>query len=281
MMKTVTIEELLTWAFVHELPKGGGVDGLANMNSAWRMLQASSWGKISAYAELMTLVDVDRGGGGNFFIDQGEPHEDALAVGEAVAALGHCDVMFPQGWNPLADWPDDDGLVMPAVARTVERYMLRPSLRRAAGIVSMVIGCAVLGRAPVWASEPSKVRMVERGGKPAWFVKRKMADSLGRAYEIETNGYNGRTHRPVRGAYRKFEFSDDPAGDILSRLDWQLWVRALRLVEDGVRTRLAEHRLLPFEETVAPWAESDRGGVWLIAPKPAGAEGRKKSRADC
>jgi hypothetical protein len=281
MMKTVTIEELLTWAFVHELPKGGGVDGLANMNSAWRMLQASSWGKISAYAELMTLVDIDRGGGGNFFIDQGEPHEDALAVGEAVAALGHCDVMFPEGWNPLADWPDDDGLVMPAVGRTVERYMLRPSLRRAANIVSTVIGCAVLGRAPDWASEPSKVRMVERAGRPAWFVKRVMRDSLGRDYEVETNGYNGRTHRPVRGAYRKYEFSTDPAGDILSRLDWQLWVLALRHVAEKVRPKLAEHSLLPCEEIVAPWIGSDRGGVWLIEPKEKVAADRKKSTAAC
>jgi len=284
-MKNVTIEELLTWAFVHELPKGGGVDGLADMNSAWRMLQASSWGKISAYAELMTLVDVDHGGGGNFFIDQGEPHEDALAVGEAVAALGHCDVMFPQGWNPLADWPDDDGLVMPAVARTVERWMLRPSLRRAAGVVSTVIGCAVLGRAPDWASEPSKVRMVERGGRPAWFVKRVMRDSLGRDYAVEVDGYNRRTGRAARGAYRKFEFSDDPAGDILSRLDWQLWVRALRLVEEKVRPRLAAHRLMPFEATVAPWVESaegkDRGGVWLVGPKSIALRERKKSAPAC
>jgi hypothetical protein len=50
MMKTVTMEELLTWAFVHELPKGGGVDGLDNANSAWRMLEASSWGKITSFA---------------------------------------------------------------------------------------------------------------------------------------------------------------------------------------------------------------------------------------
>jgi hypothetical protein len=274
-MRTLTVEELLSWAFVHELPKGGGVDGLANMNSAWRMLQASSWGRISAYAELMTLVDVDFAGGGNFFIDQGEPHEDALIVGEAVAALGHCDAMFPEGWNPLADWPDEHGLVMAAVARAVERYRLRPALRRAAGLVSMVIGCAVLGKAPDWRSEPSRVRMVERGGRPAWFVRRVMRDALGRDYEMEVDGYNRRTGRRDRAAYRKFEFSEDPSGDILSRLDWQLWVRALRMVEERVRPRLAAHRLAPSDHVLAPWVGGDRGGVWLIAPR----EGRKKSAA--
>lgn len=280
-MRTLTVEELLTWAFVHELPKGGGVDGLANMNSAWRMLQASSWGKISAYAELMTLVDVDFGGGGNFWIDQGEPHEDALAVGEAVAALGHCDMLFPAGWNPLADWPDEHGLVAPAVARTVERYLLRPSLRRAAGLVSMVIGCAVLGKAPDWHAEPSKVRMVERGGRPAWFVRRKMADSLGRAYEIEVDGFNRRTGRRDRAAYRKYEFSDDPTGDILSRLDWQLWVGALRRVEERVRPRLVAHRLVGSDHVMAPWIGGVRGGVRLIGPKDDGAGKRKKSAAAC
>jgi hypothetical protein len=275
-MRTLTVEELLTWAFVHELPKGGGVDGLANMNSAWRMLQASSWGKISAYAELMTLVDVDFAGGGNFWIDQGEPQEDALAIGEAVAGLGKCDVLFPEGWNPLADWADEHGLVAPAVARTVERYLLRPSLRRAAGLVSMVIGCAVLGKAPDWTAEEPKARMVERGGRPAWFVRRVMRDALGRDYEMEVDGYNRRTGRRDRAAYRKYEFSDDPTGDILSRLDWQLWVRALRLVEERVRPKLVAHRVEGAGHLVSPWAGSDVGGVRLIAPKEGVAGAGKK-----
>ena len=87
-MRTVTIEELLSWAFVHELPKGGGVDGLANANSAWRMLQASSWGKITSFAELMTLVDTGfSDGSGNYLFEQGAPHDDALALGEAAQAV--------------------------------------------------------------------------------------------------------------------------------------------------------------------------------------------------
>lgn len=262
-MKTKTVEELLQWAFVHELPKGGGVDGLDNANSAWRMLQASSWGKITAFAELMAMVDVDRGGG-NFLIEQGEPHPDALAIGQAVSDLAFCDVVIPQGWNALADWPDDDGLVMPAVQRAVERYELRPVMRRRAGIVSLVVGTAILGREPMWQAEPSKVRIVQRGGRPAWFVIRPMKDEFGRAYEMEVDGFNARSQRPARGAYRKYEFSDDPTGDILSRLDWQIWVAALDLVGRAIAGKMVAHRIAPSDRSMTPWLPQDLGGVSLV-----------------
>lgn len=261
-MKTVTIEELLMWAFVHELPKGGGVDGLANANSAWRMLQASSWGKVTAFAELMTLVDTGPAGGDNFFIEQGAPHDDALEVGGAVAALVSCDAVIPPAWQPLADWEADAvsrPLVEDATARAIERFGLRPRARRGAHLVSLIVGTAVLGKRPDYSAERPKTRMVERGGKPAWFVKRMMRDSFGREIEIETTGYSGRSHRPVRGSYRKYEFSHDPVGDIMGRMDWQLWVAALNRLEAGLAGKLIAHRLAPHGLTPAPWCASSAG----------------------
>jgi hypothetical protein len=232
------------------------------------MLQASSWGKVTAFAELMTLVDVDRGGD-NFWIDQGEPHDDALAVGEAVAALAHCDIVIPPGWNALADWPDDDGLVMPAVTRAVEQFHLRPPLRRAAGIVNLIVGTAILGREPAWDAEPSKVRMVERGGMPAWFIVRRVTDELGQTFDLEVDGRHPRTRRPLRGAYRRYEFSSNPAGDILARLDYQIWVAGLRLLADRLNGKLVDHRLVPCEREAAPWIGRDSGGVRLVDRKSA------------
>lgn len=259
-MKTVTIEELLSWAFVHELPKGGGVDGLDNANSAWRMLQASSWGKVSDWAELMTLVDQGRGDGENYFIEQGEPHEDAIVAGEAAARLGEAEIIVPEGWRPLEDWPRGDEtfdrLKNEAVAAAVERFRLRPRQRRSSHLVSLVVGTAVLGRRPDHVAEPPKMRMVGRGGRPAWFVRRQMSDTLGNVHEVEVDGYNKRTGRPLKGAYRRYSFSDDPAGDILSRLDWQLWVAALRLIEAEIARKLVSHRLATWECTAFPW-----GGV--------------------
>lgn len=278
-MKTVTIEELLTWAFVHELPKGGGVDGLDNANSAWRMLQASSWGKITSFAELMTLIDHQGGDRSNYFIEQGEPHDDALAVGNAVADLARFDVAVPKGWAALGDWPDTDGLATDAVARAIERYMLRPWPRRAAGIVSLVVGTAILGRVPDCQAEPSKVRMVERGGKPAWFVMKRVTDELGQSYDIEVDGFNRRSGRPARGAYRKFELSADPTGDILGRLDYQIWVAALRHIERALSRRLVSHRIEPSDRSMTPWMADDLGGVGLV--EVARNERMKKTAAVC
>ncbi|BCH20195.1 hypothetical protein [Mesorhizobium sp. L-2-11] len=278
-MKTVTIEELLTWAFVHELPKGGGVDGLDNANSAWRMLEASSWGKITSFAELGAIVDQGRGDTENYWIEQGEPHDDAVAVGRAVAGLSRCDVAVPAGWNALADWPDSEGMAEAAVKKAVERYMVRTPQRRAAGIISLVVGTAILGREPDFGAEPSKVRMIERGGKPAWFVLRRMNHEDGRTYDIEVDGYNGRTHRPVKGAYRKYEFSTDPTGDILGRLDYQIWVAALRRLEAEIVTQLVGHRLVFSSRSMTPWLEADRPGVALFeraAERPA-----KKTAVAC
>lgn len=257
MMKTVTIDELLAWAFVHELPKGGGVDGLANANSAWRMLQASSWGKVTSWAELMTLVDTGRGDADNFMIEQGAPHDDALAVGEAVAELVNCDIIVPDGWSPLCDWPEDDERVPAlrdaAVETAVQRFQLRPSCRQGAHLVSLVIGSAVLGREPAWDAPLPKVRMVERGGQPAWFVTTARRDALGNRYEVEVDGRHPRTRRPVRGAYRKFVFSDDPVGDVMARLDRELWSAALAWVEKAVSNRLVAHRLSKSPIESAPW----------------------------
>ncbi|TPK15182.1 hypothetical protein FJ872_19485 [Mesorhizobium sp. B2-5-9] len=277
-MKTVTIEELLAWAFVHELPKGGGVDGLDNANSAWRMLEASSWGKITSFAELGALVDIGTGSG-NYFIEQGEPHDDAVAVGRAVAGLSRCDVAVPANWNALADWPDSDGLAQAAVKKAVERFMVRTPHRRAAAIVSLVVGTAILGREPDFAAEPSKVRLVERGGRPAWFVTRPMKHEDGRTYDLEVDGYNARTHRPVKGAYRKHEFSTDPTGDILGRLDYQIWVAALRRLEAEITAHLVAHRLVFADRSMTPWLDADRPGVAIVdrvADRPA-----KKTASAC
>lgn len=280
-MKTVTVEELLSWAFVHELPKGGGVDGLENVNSAWRMLEASSWGKITSFAELGTLVDTGRGDAGNFFIEQGVPHDDALAVGRAVAMLDRCDVGLPTaGWMPLGDWPETDpDLVAAAIGRALDRFTRRADNQRGKWIVSLVVGTAILGRTPDHAAEPPKIRMVERGGKPAWFIQRKMQDSIGRPYEMEVDGFSQRSGRPLKGAYRKHEFSTDPTGDIMGRLDWQLWVAALRRIEREVAPQLVDHRLTPCDRSMTPWLGEDRGGVMLV--ERAEKAPRKKTASAC
>ena len=256
-MRSVTIDELLSWAFVHELPKGGGVDGLGNPNSAWRMLQASSWGKVTSWAELMTSIDLPARDHDNFLIEQGAPHDDALAVGEAVTGLVECDLILPEGWHPLPDWPREDPLIAEltdlAVEGAVHRFRVRPRLRQVSHLISLVIGTAVLGREPRWEAEVPAVRMVERGGMPAWFVAKAVKDANGKASTIEVDGLDQRTRRPRPGAYRRYQFSNDPIGDILARLDRELWAVALRHLERVLANRLTAHRLLNCDVPVRPW----------------------------
>lgn len=272
-MRTVTIEELLSWAFVHELTKGGGTDGLANANSAWRMLQASSWGKVTAFAELMTLVDTG-GHGDNFWIEQGEPHEDAVTVGRAVADLGACDVVVDDGWWPFADWIIEDdverGLARAVVDRTIARLRGRTQARRGSELVSLIVGSAVLGREPGWEAPQPKVRMVMREGRPAWFRRIVVTDELGREHEREVDGYNIRAGRPFRGSYRRYEYADDAFGDCIGRMDRQLWSVALGRLDAVIRPQLVGHRLVASDRQDAPWSERGGAGIRIIASQRRG-----------
>ena len=264
-MKNVTVEELLSWAFVHELPKGGGVEGLGNANSAW--------GQICELG-----VRIDRGSTGsqfgagepNYFIEQGEPHADALAVGAAVRALGACSWALPEGWNPLCDWDDPHGLVDPAVARVVEgRIATKNARRRGEDLVGLLVSHAILGKLPDWRADAPKVRMVEVAGNPAWFVRRTFRDATGNDYVRELDGFDPRSRRPVKDAYRKHEFSDDVSGAILSRLDWQLGVAACARLEATLPERLCAHRRGPVARTPAPWSHGAHGGAFLVDPASA------------
>lgn len=270
-MKTVTIEELLSWAFVHELPKGGGTDGLANPNSAWGTI-----------CELGTRIQTSgHGGAENYFIEQGEPNADALELGYAVRALGRLDVIIPDGWAPLADWPPlppaAPFLLDEAVERALAHYRARSVETRREAIVALVAGTAVLGKVPDFGAEPSNVKMVDRAGRPAWFVRQPRIDPVtGGTVTMEVDGFNARTQRPVRGAYRKYQLSTDPLGDILGRLDYQIWVAALRWLEAAIAPQLVAHRLAACDRSMTPWLDRDAGGVALVDSSPVKAA--KKTR---
>lgn len=277
-MKTVTIDEMLNWAFVHELPKGGGVEGLTNPNSAWRMLEASSWGKINDYAELMTVIDQGPGDASNFFIEQGAAHDDALALGQAVAGLSAYDLSFPKEWHPLADWQNIDHtfarLTREAEVRAAKAFMVRTPLRRSAHIVNLVVGQAILGGKPDVVAEPRKVKIVDSRGQPAWFIKKMVNDpTSGEPHEMEVNGYDLKKRRPLPGAYRKYEFSEDPLGDILGRLDYQIWVAALRFLHKAVGPMLTGHKLAHPALSMTPWQDRDGRGIDLV---PRAAERSEK-----
>jgi hypothetical protein len=252
-MKTMLIEELLSWAFCEELCKvgsSGGGDGLT-------VVAQSNWSVTREMATLGTLIDKSPNFYGVIpgFIEDGEPHADALAVGEAVRWLGrNMFLVIEDGWNPFPDLDDRHGLI----AREVERVLCEVRLKgeRLSGrhLVGLVTGCAILKRGPDWSAPQPGFRMVMSGGKPAWFVMKKAKDALNREYEFEANGYDAKRCKPVRGAYRKFELDRMMRSDILSRLDWQLWCDALSKIAERLDGRLVAHRIAGGLPVRAPWA---------------------------
>lgn len=251
-MKKVSIEQFLTWAFTQELCKvGSGIDYGPSI--------AGAWGKVSEMADLGTIIDRSPNGYGVIpdYMAGGDPHPDAVAAGDAVkrlAARGGFEI--GDGWKPFPEWSDDLGLVAGEVASTVQALRLKPDVLGGRHVVNLVVTYAILGRGPDWTVERPEETMVSAKGKPLWFVQRSTKDGFGRSYTFETDGFDRKKQRPMRGAYRKYQLSAPLRGAILSRLDWQLWQDALETLHRELSGKLHSSTLLPFLADRAPWARS-------------------------
>lgn len=245
--REIGIVELLEWAFNDELPKGGGSDGIAGVRSAW--------GRIMRWSELMT--EVYQGAGVMEFIERtGDPHPDAVKVGRAVAALADLVLDLPDDWNPLnmanltpsARAAVSDACAMIRGTDDGKRLSLLP--------VGIVVRCAVLRRAPEF---PMDIRVTERpvmhNGRPAWFVRRKVKDAFGVEREIEVDGYNPKSGRPVAGAYHKWEYPREVVADIAARAEWQVWRAALDILAIDLKGALDEFDVMATDLPLEPWVE--------------------------
>lgn len=249
MMKAMTIEALLWWAFNEELPKVGGGGGPSGVSG-------TAWSMVSDMAALGTLIDAQPNQWGVMadFSTDAAPHADAMTIADAVFRLDSSQIDVPEGWEPFPDWDDPHGLVDHGVREAIARWHARPADSRLSHVRALVVRQAVLKRRPAWeCGEQPKARLVMRGGKPAWFVRQTVKDRFGKAHVVEEQGYDPKTHRPKKGAYRKHVLSRPIYADVLTRLDWQLWVSALETVRGDVAARLREHRVEPMAIHRSPW----------------------------
>lgn len=249
-MKKISVENLLTWAFTQEL---GKVGVLADVGQGY----SAAWSGMAEVAVLGTIIDRSPNAFGVVpnFVYEGEPHPDAIVVGRAVHRLADLGFDIANGWNPMTDWKDETGLIAEEVERLATEQRGRSDRLSGQHVVSLVISVAVLQRGPDWHADEPKAVQLTSNGKPAWFVRRKAKDSLGKIYEFEDNGFDQRRQRPLKGAYRKWRLDRSIRGDVLSRLDWQLWQSALEQIHAwlSAKWRLSGHELLPFVPSRQPW----------------------------
>lgn len=248
-MKTTTITDLLSWAFIYEIPK------IQRTGNPMTAAMSSAWSSISRFGELGTLVDRTPNAHGIIpsFVDEGDPHPDALLVADAVKELHEVRFDIPEGWNPFPEFEDPYGLIAAEVAAVVAEVQAKGDLLAGRHIVSLVTTSAILKRGPDWYAEQPTFPMVSRNGRPLWFIMKKVRTSTGKTVEQEVDGMDRSRGRPLPGAYRKYELGDPIRGDVLSRLEWQLWQDALAVLHQAVVGRLAQHELYEFRPLRQPW----------------------------
>lgn len=247
-MQKNTIHEVLNWAFTQELPKVGSktvsVPGFSPTDI------------LAQYMELGTSVDKTPNGYGVIggFVYEGEPHPDALVVGRHVRALADREGFeIGAGWNPFPEWPDEHGLIADEVARVVATELGRGGRLSGRHIVGMVTSFAILRKGPDWRAEAPATVPVTRYSQPAWFIRSRRKNRLGVLQDYEDDGFDPRTGRPRKGAYRKYRLDRSIRADILSRLEWQIWQSALEALADSLAGQLSSRQVLPFHPVRAPW----------------------------
>lgn len=226
-MIRIEIEKLLQWALREEMPKGHPVS-------------ASAWDTITRFALLGTRVDVSVfGGGDGLGFVPGEPHPDAIIVGEAVRRLPASISFTATECEALLDhYAALDPLAIKAIAGS--NFSPR----------ALVIRCAVLGeRMPYDVGVPCAAPSVRRD-------RRQLAVAFARDDDgvlCEAKA-NGRGNYPT-GAATHITWHEPSIGQLLeARVEYAVWHRALVLVQrDLGGANMKEYVALPPTSRAAPW----------------------------
>jgi len=252
-MKTMTIHELLHWAYCQELGKVGGT--MADTSGGY----SAAWERTQEMAALGTLIDRSP----NVFgivptsVYEGEPHVDALTVGQFVRKIETvADLAPPSGWQPFPEFDDPHGVIAEEIGTVVSQWWLKGERANSAALQALIVRSAVIGRGPDWSAEAPRVVPLMKWGNPMWFIEKKTKDALGRVYAYETDGFDKRKRRPRPGAYQKYRLVEPMRGAIMARLDWHLWQMALARLANGLANHLIDHRIAGFIPFRAPWEEA-------------------------
>ncbi|MDB5582817.1 MAG: hypothetical protein JWR80_7993 [Bradyrhizobium sp.] len=239
-MIRIELRDFMKWAFGEEL---------VHVASG----ESRAWSIMAQMAALGTVIDSQGFGGGLPEIEN--VHPDAIIANEAVMLLAAENFSLPEAWNPFPDMDDPNGLIADCVAEVIDRRRFRLASDLNNNLIAMVISYAVMGRDPDWTAEQPAFPMVEKAGKPAWFVRSRHVTEDGRVYDHETDGYNTRAGRPKPGAYRKFSLDPRFQGAVQARIDWYLWSKAITRVAEHLQTGLKAHQIKPFAVDCEIWLD--------------------------
>ncbi len=238
--RSVTIDDLLAWAYRQELPKS--TDGL---RSSVATSSAAMW---EEFRILGVRVDVTNVWGCLALgFEGGDPHPDALVVARHVNALAAETLSRVDGIDLLPDpacdilhphervWAHAQGFRM----AVDEMGMLRSSL------VASIVAAAHLGRfRSVTTVEGLKRSEVRMNGTPAYF---RMVDG------VEVMGFDHRRRRPYPGAYRKTQLNMDLAPVVSERIEYQAWRQSLDVLAGQLNGKLEKFSVLPSRAPWTPW----------------------------
>lgn len=242
-MQKIELRDFMKWAFAEELAHVATDGG------------SGGWSMMASFAALGTVVDTS-GVSGAGVPELANVHPDALAANEAVMLLAGDDLVLPDGIDLFPDLNDPHGLIADCVQEVRQRRALRLASDLNNNLIAAVIAFAVMGKEPDWSAEQPKFHHVLRGGKPAWFLLAESIDTFGRVYSYETDGYNAKSGRPKRGAYRKFEMSANFSGAVQARIDWYLWSMAMEKIAERLSSGLKQHVIKPYYVFREPWRET-------------------------
>lgn len=253
-----SVEELLAWAYLRELPKAGA--RAANGPK----LMPSGWQRVERWLEELSLAGPGDENSFGVVIDwtkTGWPHDDAIAIHEAVLALDEMALGMPEEWSPIGELGELGGHAAGLPLRALEELCspAQDGERRLRRSVSrLMFKHAVLGGCPDWRIDPPEVKIVSEHGRPKWFLRKTVWDDgpTGEvAREIEVDGCDKWRH-PLPDAYQKTFLDPDPIDGVIGRGEYEIWRFALDVLANALDVRLADFEPVASERAQRPWVEA-------------------------
>lgn len=270
-LKKVDIEQLLSWAFIDELPKRQ----ISSAEGIWdRMARYGSLGGVNPDTSHFA------GGGAQRYAQFGLPHPDAEAIEKAVGALGSTAVDWDAHFEAIAG--ELSGLVDISGSNRRSRY-------RAGAPDSGFVFCQLhertqlseftyVSRARGGFRRGLRTRNLDRGprdviavasinltalvtthavkrSRPFWQhdAPQPSGRSAGRGFEVigECRGHNLYT----AGSYCPLTWSPSPLQIVLDRADYFLWHQALTTLSETLD--LSGHEATKPAASAAPWRDGE------------------------